>query len=82
MFTTPCTSQRTNVVLRIPRIPMAKVGSDLFELKGVNYLLVVGYFSRFIEILKMLSTTSASIISALKSTFSRYGISSIFVSDN
>ena len=30
----------------------------------------------------MSSTTSASIISELKSTFSRYGISSVFVSDN
>ena len=65
----------------LPEYPWQKLGSDLFELKGVHYLLV-DYFSRFIDISKMSSTTSASIISALKSTFSRYGIPSIFVSDN
>ena len=80
MFTTPCAPQKTNVVLR--NIPTAKVGSDLFEQKGVHYLLVVDYFSHFIEISKMSSTTSANIISALKTTFSRYGILSFFVSDN
>ena len=66
----------------LPDYPWQKVGSDLFELKGVHYLLVVDYFSRFVEISKMSSTTSASIISALKSIFSRYGIPMIFISDN
>ena len=60
---------------------MAKVGSDLFELKGVHYLLVVDYFSRFVEVSKMCSTTSTSIILVLKSIFSRYGIPMVFVSD-
>ena len=66
----------------LPYYPWQKVGSDLFELKGVHYLLVVDYFSRFVEISKMSSTTSASIISALKATFSRYGIPMSFISDN
>ena len=66
----------------LPDHPWQKVGSDIFHLKGVDYLLVVDYFSRFVEISKMSSITSTSIISALKSTFSRYGIPSIFVSDN
>ena len=74
MFTTPCAS-------RLPAYPWQNVGSDHFELKGVHYLLVVDYFSHFIAISKMSSTTSAS-ISELKSTFSRYGISSVYVSDN
>ena len=66
----------------LPEYPWQKVGSDLFELKGVHYLLVVDYFSHFVEISKMSSTTSASIISALKSIFSRYGIPLVFISDN
>ena len=66
----------------LPDYPWKKVGSDIFNLKGVDYLLVVDYFTRFVEISKMSSITSTSIISALKSTFFRYGIPSIFVSDN
>lgn len=34
----------------LPRYPWEKVGTDLFELKGVTYLLVVDYFSRYIEV--------------------------------
>ena len=90
------TSQRTDIVLKLPEYRWLKLESDLFKLKGVHYLLVVeyfslkgvhyllvvDYFSRFIDISKMSSTTSVSIIFVLKSTFSRYGILSVSVSDN
>jgi len=42
------------------------VGTDLFELKGSHYLLIVDYFSRYPEITKLVSTTSATVITALK----------------
>lgn len=60
------------------------VGTDLFELiiNKANYLLVVDYFSRYPEVLQLTSTTSASVISALKSVFSRHGIPEIIQSDN
>ena len=38
--------------------PWQVVGSDLFWLKGEQYLLVVDYFSRFPEVVKMSSTVS------------------------
>jgi len=53
----------------LPEYPWQKVGSDLFELNGVHYLLVVDYFSRFVEISKMSSTTSASINQLLNPYF-------------
>ena len=46
--------------------PWEKVASDLFELKGIPYIVVVDYFSRYIEILNLTTTTLACIISALK----------------
>ena len=30
--------------------PAAKIGVDLFEIKGTNYLVIVDYYSNFIEI--------------------------------
>ena len=66
----------------LPKYPWQKVASDLFELKGISYLLVVDYYSQYIEVQKLTSTTSSAIITALKAVFSRHGIPSVLVSDN
>ena len=58
------------------------VGTDLFELDKSNYLLVVDYFSWYMEVIKQGSTTSGSVISALKSIFSRHGIPKVVRSNN
>ena len=58
------------------------MASDLFELKGIPYIIVVDYFSRYIEIMKLNTTISASIITALKAIFSRHGIPDVLVTDN
>ena len=47
----------------LPDYPWQVVGTDLFELKGTHYLLVVDYFSRYPEVIKITSTTSVSIYS-------------------
>ena len=66
----------------LPHHPWEKVGADLFELNRATYLLVVDYFPRFPEVIKLTCTTSKSIISALKSIFSRHGIPAVLISDN
>ena len=66
----------------LPDYPFQMVGTDLFELKGVHYLLTVDYFSRYPEVTKLVSTTSSSIITALKAVFSRHGIPEVVRSDN
>ena len=66
----------------LPDYPWQVIGTDLFELKGVTYLLVVDYFSRFPEIAKLTSTTSLAVINVLKSIFARHGIPEIIRSDN
>ena len=40
------------------------------------------YFSRYPEVIKLTTTTSAAVITALKSIFARYGIPEIVRSDN
>ena len=62
--------------------PWAKVGTDLFHYNGSEYVLCVDYFSKFIEIAKLLSCTSSETITMLKSMFARHGIPDEVVSDN
>ena len=66
----------------LPDYPWQKMGSDLFQLQGDHYLLVVDYFSRFPEVVKLSSTTARSVVVALKSIFARHGIPEILFSDN
>ena len=62
--------------------PWQKIGTDIFVINGANYLVAVDYFSRYFETIKLKSTTSSSVIKALKSISSRYGIPETVISDN
>ena len=53
----------------LPDYPWQMVGTDLFELKGQQYLVVVDYYSRYPECIKLSRTTSAQIITVLKAIF-------------
>ena len=67
----------------VPARPWQVLGTDLFSLNGRTYLLVVDYFSRFIEIsILLVSQKSSETIRALKSIFARHGIPDILRSDN
>ena len=67
---------------KLPSYPWEKVGTDLFEIDKTTYLIVVDYFSRFIEVQKLSNTTASGVITALKAIFARHGIPSIMISDN
>ena len=62
--------------------PCEKVPSNLYEFKGALFILVLDYFSRFIETQKLSSATSSSIISALKSIFAHHSIPDSLVTHN
>ena len=68
---------------KFPERPWQEIGIDLFYSKGRDYLLIVDYFSRFIEVSAMQKSKKADdVISALKETFARYGIPEKVRSDN
>ena len=51
-------------------------------MKKTTYLLVVDYYSRFVEVQKLTSTISMSVIAVLRSIFSWHGIPFTFMSYN
>jgi hypothetical protein len=66
----------------IPEIPWQKVGIDLFKFQQKEYVLCVDYYSKFPDIAYLPDTTSATLVSALKTIFARFGIPAEIVSDN
>ena len=66
----------------LPELPWQKVGTDLFEWRKSIYLLIVDYYSRFIESTKLSRPTAENIINLMKSIFARHGIPEIVISDN
>jgi hypothetical protein len=66
----------------MPVRPWQRIAVDLMEFKKVQYLVVVDYFSRYIELSNLESTLSASIINHLKSIMARHGVPETLVSDN
>ena len=66
----------------IPTRPWERVGTDLFEVNGKHYLILVDYYSNFVEIDELRDTTSKQVINRCKCQFARHGIPDTLMSDN
>ena len=66
----------------IPDHPWFKLGMDLFEFGGNDYIVVVDYFSKYPEVIQLRSKTAKAVINVLKLIFSRHGIPDCTVNDN
>ena len=66
----------------LPSKPWEVIGSDVFILNEVYYLLMVDYYSRWIEALPISDQTSKSVITVMKKVFSVFGIPNVVRSDN
>ena len=63
--------------------PWGKVAADFFVHKGHNYLLVVDYYSRHVEIcLVSRGVNTAETILRMKKVFGRHGICDTLITDN
>ncbi|KAJ8341966.1 hypothetical protein SKAU_G00129500 [Synaphobranchus kaupii] len=65
-----------------PQEPWCKVGMDLFQLKGKDYLLVMDYYSKYPEYALLSDTTAEQVVARTKAIFSRQGIPLTVISDN
>ena len=66
----------------LPDLPWQKVATDLFEYDGKHYLIVIDYFSRYIELVELRSETAEHVIVAFKSILPRHDILAVVCSDN
>lgn len=66
----------------LPERPFQKCAADIFELKGHNYLVLVDYFSRYLEIAHLNNITANEVIGRMKNFFAHQGIPEILITDN
>ena len=66
----------------IPLYPWVKIGADIFQFESKDYLVVVDYYSKFPEMVRLRSKTASLVIQAMKIIFARQGIPEVVVADN
>ncbi|XP_008484648.1 uncharacterized protein K02A2.6-like [Diaphorina citri] len=63
-------------------LPFSKLGVDIMTFGGKDYLVVIDYYTKWLEILPIKTKTCNEIICKLSELFSTHGIPSQIVSDN
>ena len=66
----------------IPYRPWSRVAADQFKLHGKEYIVIVDFYSDFIDFKMLEENTSSGVIKFLKEQFSRHGLPDILVTDN
>lgn len=73
--------KETLISSEIPDGPWRSVGADLFYFQGQDYLLIIDYFSKYIEMQLLPDQSSLTTVNILKSMFARHGIPTQLRSD-
>ena len=81
------TYQRSNMkepllAHEVPEHPWSQVGADLFVFINQHYLILVDYYSGFVELNLLNTTTSKQVIIHCKSQYARHGIPDRLITDN
>lgn len=66
----------------VPALPWHKLASDIFEYKKKSYIVLVDYFSNYVEVGLLSGVSSKLVISFMKDQFARHGIPAELVTDN
>ena len=82
--TTFQSAQRHEPMMWTPLLeyPWQHVGADMLTINRKDYLLLMDYYSRYIELPHMPSTTTYAVIEKMKNIFARKGIPEELTSDN
>ena len=66
----------------VPQCPWQTVGADIMTCRGQNFLALVDYDSKYIEMALLKNKTAETIIQQMKSIFARHGIPERLICDN
>lgn len=66
----------------VPNNVWEKIGVDIFEFEGKDYLILVDYFSKYPEICRLDGKSAGNVIKAMKPIFARHGIPMEIIADN
>lgn len=66
----------------VPNLPFQKVGCDILTYQNKDYLVLIDYYSKWIELRELNCKSASGVIMALKSIFSVHGIPKTLISDN
>ena len=66
----------------LPDRPFQKVDVDLCEFKGLQYLVIVDYYSRYIDLAHLPNIMSSMVVNKMKNSFAHHGIPETVISDN
>ena len=67
---------------KVPDGPWQKIGADFFDFEGKKFLLVIDYFSKFIFVEKVTTTTAQSTINQFRNIFATEGAPQVLITDN
>lgn len=74
---------KENIIFHeIPNLPWSKLGCDLFQFNGHQYILLVDYYSKYFEISKLDNISAKTVILNMKSIFARHGIPKLVICDS
>jgi hypothetical protein len=66
----------------LPERPWSQLATDILEFRKKTYMVVVDYYSRWIDIKFLPNITSKTLIGKFKSLFATHGIPDVLISDN
>ena len=66
----------------LPELPWQKIAIDICQHQRNDYLVIIDYYSRWIEVKQLTSLTTECVITRLKAVFITHGVPGIIISDN
>lgn len=78
----PANKKEPLLTHELPNLPYEKIAMDIMTFNNNDYLVVIDYYSKWIDVCHLKSKTTNEIISHLKQLFSIHGIPKFIISDN
>jgi hypothetical protein len=78
----PCNSHEPLLPHKVPKNRYHKVATDILEFAGKSYLVIVDFFSHWLEVRPLSNKTSNCVIDAMQEVFTRFGYPVEIMADN